>query len=222
MITFSSFFLIEVTFADPSIQSVDGQITQNQTVVISGSSFSIKNQATPWIWDNCEDNASFSDAGWTDVRPSGSATEGVNMSYETIYGNIPQPHENSSMYAKGIHYGQSNVLFYTYKPVVVNKFYARWYYYEKYPFTYAPLGVPGDYDLRNNKNFFIQNGSMAYGGGGTGISYAYIDNNWLALYDVNESGKWEQYFSPLNGNVKRTIHTNGFGSTSGKIGRAHV
>lgn len=110
-------------FSNPTITSVNGNITHNGNITISGNSFGPKSQASPVVWDDMEgrpvndyskltENRGFNTptGGYSDVWPklgSGGAT--AQTQYRSIpFRNTPAPHPFSSVYMAGCHYQSPN------------------------------------------------------------------------------------------------------------------
>lgn len=214
--------------AVPSITSTTGTIEHNGSLTISGSSFGTKTNygegrsQLNWIWDNAENYSTFSSAGWSEGLPSGSGNA-YNLTYSGSL-TASQATSVSTKYLTGCHFPDN--AYYTGGDVAIfaggtdtfTKYYARWYYYEESPFTYKTAGVKGDWDIRNNKNFVLQDRDSLYAGGGTGISYAYVDNNNLAIYTDDWTQVWGVdglYDANHTTQWGREIQTNGFGTLTG-------
>jgi hypothetical protein len=107
---------INISFADPIINSVTGSLSHKASITINGSNFGAKSPAAPLIWDDCEDSTVNSDSavtakGWVDVWPRiGSAAYApARTRYRNIpYRNTPAPHQYSEKYLAGAHYTYAN------------------------------------------------------------------------------------------------------------------
>lgn len=215
-----------IAHATSSITSTTGVVVHAGQLTISGNLFGTKTNygegrsQLNWIWDNAEDYSSFTDAGWTGGTQCVPCDSGA--AYNITYSGdltASQATSVSTKYITGCHYPNSsygsgaNVVMFAGGTETFTKFYARWYYYEESPFTHVTTyNQAGTYDIRNNKNFVLQDRDSLYEGG-TGTNYAYIDNQDLALYTTD----WAQIWIPNDypSHTGRTIHHNGFGTTSG-------
>lgn len=209
-------FICSVAFAEPAATSVQG-------AQISGTGFGTKTDNGEershlnWIWDNAEHTNDFATMGWTSAQcvPNASSVAGADITYSTDL-TASGAHRHSTKYITGAHAGGTgwnggaNIVMFAGGETSFTNYYARWYYYEEAPFTYTTEGIKGTWDMRNNKNFVLQNSDSLYAGGGTGISYCYVDNSGLVTYTDDWTQDWG-----VGGDWSRGIHTNGFGTVSG-------